>query len=241
MGRMSRRAVRWLIISVGGLLVLLLVGDRVGAAIAERIAGDALQSSQHLDSRPEVDIAGFPFLTQLVSGHYDEVTVTAKNVPLGLHARGLVLSRLQVVLHDLTVSGSFSHFHAETADADAILDYGQLGRVLGVELHYAGDGRVEAVKPVTIAGHTFRARVSARPTLQNQSLQFTDTSVEGVAGVPDVLVGSLVRIFGVTIPLQSIPFDVQLRSVMAGPDGVSVTLAGRDLVYDKSSGGRPPG
>jgi hypothetical protein len=236
---MGGRAVRWLIISVVGLLVLLVVGDRVGAAVAERIAGDALESSQHLDSRPEVDIAGFPFLTQLISGSYGEVTVTAKNVALGVRAHGLVLSRLQVVLHDLTVSRSFSHFHAETATADATLDYGQLGRVVGADLHYAGNGRVEAVKKLTFAGHTFNARVTARPILADQSLRFTDTRVEGVVRLPDALVASLTQLYGVTIPLQSIPFDVQLQSLSAGSDGVTLAMAGRNVVYDKSAGPAP--
>ena len=240
MCRVSGRAVRWLIISAVGLIVLLVVGDRVGAAIAERIAADALQSSQHLDSRPEVDIGGFPFLTQLISGSYDEITVTAENVPLGVRAHGLVLSRLQVVLHDLTVSGSFSHFHAETATADATLDYAQLGRVVGADLQYAGNGRVEAVKKVTFAGHTFNARVSARPTLEGQSLSFTDTRVDGVVGVPDFVVASLTQLYRVTIPLQSVPFDVQLQSLSAGSDGVTLAMTGRNLVYDKSAGGRAP-
>ena len=223
-----------------GLLILLVVADRVGAAVAERIAGDALESSQHLDSRPEVDIAGFPFLTQLISGHYGEITVTATNVPLGARAHGLVLSRLQVVLHDLTVSRSFSHFHADTATADASLGYGQLGRVLGADLHYAGNGRVEVVKKVTFAGHTFNARVSARPTLVNQTLRFTDTSVDGVVGVPDFVVASLTQLYGVAIPLQSIPFEVQLQSLAAGPDDVTLIMTGRNLVYDKSAAGRAP-
>jgi LmeA-like phospholipid-binding len=233
MCRMRGRAVRWLIISVIGLVVLLVVVDRVGAAVAERIAGDTLESSQHLRSRPEVDIAGFPFLTQLIGGDYDQITVTARDVPLGPRAHGLVLSWLQVVLHHLSVSSSFSHFHADTATATAIVDYGQLGRVLGVQLQYAGDGRVEVVKHLTFAGHTFNARVTARPALEGQSLHFTDTRVEGVAGVPDSIVASLVQIYGVRIPLESIPFDVQLRAVAAGSDGVSLSLAGRNLVYDK--------
>src|SRR6476619_6753226 len=57
---------------------------------------------QHLDSGPDVDIDGFPFLTQLVEGHYDEITVTATDVPVGA-AQRLMISRLRVVLHDLTV------------------------------------------------------------------------------------------------------------------------------------------
>jgi hypothetical protein len=50
-------------------LALLALGlDRGGVYVAERVAGSSLQDSQGLSERPDVDIAGFPFLDQLVSG-----------------------------------------------------------------------------------------------------------------------------------------------------------------------------
>src|ERR671930_802776 len=101
MGRMSRRAVRVLALVVAAILALLVVIDRVGDYVAERIAADTIKSAQHLPSRPDVDIAGFPFLNQLITGKYDKITVTADDVPVGTTARPLVLSRVQVVLHSL--------------------------------------------------------------------------------------------------------------------------------------------
>jgi hypothetical protein len=225
------RAGRWIIISVVTLLVLLLVADRVGDAVAERVAGDTLQSSQHLQHRPDVDIAGFPFLNQLVTGHYDKITVTAEDVPLRGNARGLVLSRLQVVLRHLTVSRSFSHFHAETGSAVATIALGELGDVLGVQLEYAGEGRVEVTKDITFAGHTLHVRVTARPYLHDGALAFTDTSVAGAPGVAGAVLDSLTRVFAISIPLQGIPFDVGLHSLTVDRDAVLVTLAGQDLVY----------
>jgi hypothetical protein len=222
-----------MIISVVALLVLLVVADRVGDAVAERAAGDTLQSSQHLDHRPDVDIAGFPFLTQLATGHYDKITVTAKDVPLRRNARGLVLDRLQVVLHHLTVSRSFSHFHADSASAIATIGLGPLGDALGVQLDYAGDGRVEVIKDVTVAGHTFHVRVTAKPYLHDGSLGFTDTSVLGAPGITGAAIDSLTSVFGITIPLRRIPFGVRLQSLSVGADGVVIVLAGQDLVYTK--------
>jgi hypothetical protein len=226
------RAGRWIIVAVVALLVLLVVADRVGKEVAERVAGDTLQSSQHLAHRPDVDIAGFPFLTQLAAGNYDKITVTATDVPLGRRARGLIISRLQVVLHDLDVSRSFTHFHAQTASAAATLGFDQLGTALGARLSYAGSGRVEIVRDVPVAGHTLRVRASAKPYLHNGALGFTDMSVAGARGVSGAAVNALTSAFRIQIPLQGIPFDVRLRDVSAGPDGVVVTLAGRDLVYD---------
>lgn len=227
------RAGRWIIISVVALVVLLLVADRVGDAVAERVAGDTLQSSQHLHQRPDVDIAGFPFLNQLATGHYDKITVTADDVPLGSNAHGLVLSRLQVVLHHLSVSRSFSHFHADTASATGTIGLSQLGDALGINLTYVGNGRVAVTRSITIAGHTLHVRVTAKPYLHDGSLAFTDTSVAGADGVTGAALNSITEAFGISIPLQDIPFDVRVRSLSVGSDGVVITLVGQDLVYSR--------
>jgi hypothetical protein len=232
------RGVRWLLISLVSLVVLVIAADRVGVVVAERVAADTLQSSQHLPSKPDVEIAGFPFLTQLATGHYDEITVTASDVPLGRGAHGLALSRLQVVLHDLDVSRSFSRFHADSADATATIGFGELGDVLGVDLSYAGNGRVQATKTVSVVNHTLHAHITARPRLENGRLGFVDTSVTGLAGLTGAVVDAVARDFDVTLPLQGIPFQVHLRSLHVDPSGVVVALSGRNLSYVNS--GRAP-
>lgn len=227
------RAGRWIVISVVVLIVLLVVADRVGDAVAERLAGDTLQSSQHLEHRPDVDIAGFPFLNQLATGHYDKITVTADDVSLGPNARGLRLSTLQVVLHHLSVSRSFSHFHADTATATGTIGLAQLSQAIGVHLSYAGSGRVAITKNLSVAGQTLRVRVTAKPYLHNRALAFTDASVAGADGVAGAAVDALTRAFGISIPLQDIPFDVRLKSLRVDSDAVVITLAGKDLVYTR--------
>jgi hypothetical protein len=227
------RAGRWIIISLVALLALLVLGDRVGNAVAERLAGDTLQSSQHLQRRPDVDIAGFPFLTQLVTGDYGKVTVTAEDVRLGPSARGLTLSRLQVVLHHLSVSRSFSRFQATSASATGTIGFDQLGTALGAQLDYAGNGRVEITRNVAAGGRTVRARATAEPYLPDGALGFRDVSVVGAEGLSRREIERLTRPFRIEIPLQSIPFDVRLRSVVAGSAGVAITLNGRDLVYTR--------
>jgi hypothetical protein len=227
------RAGRGIIIAVVALIVLLVVADRVGDAIAERVAGDTLQSSQHLEHRPDVDIAGFPFLNQLATGHYDKITVTAHDVSLGPNARGLALSRLQVVLHDLSVSRSFTHFHANNASATGTIGLDQLGDALGVQLDYAGNGRIAVTKNITVAGHTFHVQVTAKPYLHDGLLGFTDTSVGGADGVTGAAIDALTGVFGISIPLQDIPFDVQLKSLSVSSDGLVIALVGQDLVYTR--------
>ena len=59
------KALAVLLVLVLGLLVL---ADRVGVAVAEGQVAEQVEARGGLAGTPEVDIAGFPFLTQARSG-----------------------------------------------------------------------------------------------------------------------------------------------------------------------------
>jgi hypothetical protein len=226
--------IRRILVTLAVLAVLFVAADRIGNYLAERAAGDTLQSSQHLAARPDVDIGGFPFLTQLASRDFDQITVTADNVPIGDQS-GLRLSRLQVVLRHLTVSRNFRTFHARTGTASATLDYAQLGNALGVQLSYAGAGRVRASKQVTVAGHTLSGTLTSRPGLSGGALGFADTTIQGAGELGAAVADVLDKVFAVHIPLGGIPFDVHVTALHAAPAGIVIDLAGSDLSYTRSA------
>lgn len=230
---MSKRAVRVIVIVTVSVVALLVVLDRVGRYVAERIAGDTIQTSQNLNSRPNVDIAGFPFLNQFATGKYDKVTITADDVPVGQTARRLVLSRVRVVLHSLTVSRDFQNLHAARADATATITYDELGNTLGVQLGYAGDGRVRASKTVTVAGVSVAAAVTARPHVADGALSFADPAIDQPGVLGTAAAAALRQLFDVRIPLNGVRFGVRVRSLHAEPNGVTVALTGRDLAYSQ--------
>ena len=71
--------------AVVGLLVLtafLTLADRWAVFYAEHRAAGQLKDSLKLSAVPEVEIGGFPFLTQFASGRLDEVKVTVHR-PIG--------------------------------------------------------------------------------------------------------------------------------------------------------------
>jgi LmeA-like phospholipid-binding len=227
------RRARWIGIALAVVLALLLGVDRVGNYLAEKAAAQTLKSSEHLSSQPSVTIGGFPFLTQLAAGNYDRITVTADDVPVNRAARVLVISRLKVVLHNLSVSRSFHSFRAARASAGALVSYEELGRTLGVHLAYAGSGRVRATKTVTVAGHSVSAAATTRPELLHGALSFGHTSVAEVGTLGSAASATLSRIFAVSIPLQDVPFHVQVQALDVTPTGVHIALTGRDLVYSR--------
>ncbi|QLY29231.1 DUF2993 domain-containing protein [Nocardia huaxiensis] len=69
------------------LLVVLVVLVGLGAAAdfgagayADNAAAEAMRNTANLGSDPEVEIRGFPFLTQVAGGKYDNIEVRAKGV-----------------------------------------------------------------------------------------------------------------------------------------------------------------
>jgi hypothetical protein len=179
-----------------------------------------------------VSIDGFPFLTQLASGDFDEITVDAEDVPVGAAAHLLAIAHLHVVLHGVHVSDSFSRFRADRATATARVGYAQLSKALGSRVVYAGNGRVKATSSVTVLGRTVSGSVTARPELHGTSLGFGDLQGVGSAVAAEAarLLG---KVFSIDIPLTGIPFQVRVDSLTAGSGGVDLKLSGRNLTYVK--------
>lgn len=225
---------RRLLIAVIVLAVIVVGADRLGVYFAERAAGDTIQTSQHLPSRPAVDIAGFPFLTQLAAGKFDKITITANDLPVGEPSTRLDVSRVRVVLHTVRVSRDFSRVQADTATATAAVSYAELGKTLGVHVEYADNGRIKATKTVSVAGQKFTASITSRPQLANGALSFGATQINDAAQIGGAVASALNRVFDLTIPLQGIPFKIRVTALHAERSGVIVQLLGRDLSYSKN-------
>jgi hypothetical protein len=225
------RVGRGIAITLVVLVVLLVAADRIGNYIAERSAADTIESSQGLSSRPNVDINGFPFLNQLATGKFDKITVTAKDVPVGQNTHLLDISQLRVVLHSLTVSRDFSSVHADSADATATVTFAELGKTLGVDVGYAGDGRIKATKDVTVAGTTVHASLTAQPKIVNGALSFVGATVDNAGQLGGTVSALLNQVFDLTVPLQGIPFKVRVQSLQVDQSGVQIALTGADLSY----------
>jgi hypothetical protein len=228
---MGGRGARRLVVAVVVLVVLLVAADRISLYVAERTAGHTIQSSQKLSDRPSVQVSGFPFLTQLAAGAFDQVTVTARDVPVGERVHLLDISRIKVVLHKVTVARDFSRVSAETANATANVSFAELGRTLGIDVGYAGSGRIKATKKVTVLGNTVQGSVTTRPALVDGALSFTATAVNGAGELRDQVTSVLNSVFDLAVPLDGIPFKIRVRSLQVDGSGVHIELTGSHLTY----------
>ncbi|SDS55015.1 Protein of unknown function [Nocardioides scoriae] len=220
------RALLWTLV----VLVLLAVGlDRGADWYAERTVATRLAASQGLEQTPEVDIAGFPFLTQVAARRFDRVTATVDDLTLGSGRQRLGLADLRLTLRDVTTDRSFSRVQAARGRAVGTVSYAELGRLTGLEVTYVGEGRVRGTREVTVAGRTVRPALTVTPRLLDGTLGFADALADG--SLPDAVAAPLREAFGVDVPLEGLPFGVRPTSLRATESGLRLTLVGRDLTY----------
>jgi hypothetical protein len=223
---------RRLLITVIVLLGLLAAADRVGVLIAQRATADTIEHSQHLSERPDVDITGFPFLTQLASGEFKKIVVTSHGVQAGHGNRTLRLDAVAVTLRKVSVARDFGSATAKHVRARARIGYAAVTQLVGHPVSYGGAGRVRTRVRETVLGRHVGATVSARPELRHGSLAFgaPRVSVNG-AKVPTGVTSVLAKVFGSAVSLAHLPYGLTVRSLTINRSGIVLRLRGRHITF----------
>ena len=233
---MSRRggclvALVVLLLVLGGVFVAV---DRVGVGIAERQVAEQVADRGGLAGTPEVDIAGFPFLTQALSGTYDDVRIqlTADELgqPAGTRA-DVSLRGVHVPLSDV-LSGSVQEIPVDRVDGTATLSYELLSAQLGGDttLSREDDG-VRLTKSVEVLGFEFSLTASGTVSLQDQDLVVdVDEASAGAVDVPDFVLEEAEELLDFRYPVPALPFGLQLTGVTPAAEGVDVTVEATDTV-----------
>lgn len=226
-----------LLVGLVVLLVLLLVADRGLAAVARGVVADEVRASAGLTADPEVDLGGFPFLTQAVRGRYDRVEVSADDVPAG----ELVLDRLDAVLVraraplSQVLSGSVDRVPVDLVTARAVVSYAELEERSGDRrLTFAPDGdRLRVTGFVEIFGQELSAVAVSRLDVVEGELVITAESFEvGSDAADSLLTGALEGRFDVRVPVQDLPYGLTVTGVRVGPDGVVALARAEDVVLE---------
>lgn len=218
---------RRLLVGLVVLLGLLLVADRAGAAIASQAVAAQVQAGAGLAAEPAVEIGGFPFLTQAVSGRYDDVEVTAR----GVETPELTVDRLTATLRGVEVplsaalSGSVASVPVEGVTATALVGYDELSRRSGdrrLTVAPAGD-RVRVTGSVDVLGQTLSATAVSRVEVVDGALRVVAESYQvGDAAANEALTRALGGRLDLLLPVTGLPYGLQVTGVDVRPDGVAV-------------------
>jgi len=226
---------RKLLIGVVILAALLVAADRISVAVAENQISDRLTSAYGLAGKPGVTITGFPFLTQVVTGDYQQIDVSADQVSADgavLHHLNVRLTGVHATVSQVLGNGS-SMVTADRAVGSAMVGFGAVDQRLpsGFQLH--PDGKNLSVSGQLAVGGA-RIPVSATVALgvsgSGISVTPVHVSVPGVAALPSAYSSQL----RVVVPLSTLPLHLRLTSVHVTPDGLRIGAAARDVQFART-------
>jgi len=220
--------VRALIVVLVVLGALFVIADRVGVAVAEDQVADRIAEQAGLPGPPEVDIAGFPFLTQALAGRYDDVHIQMTSADLGQPEgtdADVALHGVQVPLSDV-LAGSVQQVPVDRVDGTATLSYALLSAQLegDTRLEREGDG-LRITRTVELLGQQVPLTASGDVTLEGSDL-VVDVEEASGAGVdlPEAVVSRASDLLDLRYTVPPLPFGLRLTGVHPTDDGVVVDL-----------------
>jgi hypothetical protein len=227
--------VKALLITLVVLLGLAVVADRVGVRIAEDKVAEQIAQQGGLQGKPEVDIAGFPFLTQVVAGRYDDVRIHLTSAELGQPAGTRADVSLQGVHVPLSkaISGSVDEIPVDRLEGTATLSYALLADQLGGDTTVRQEGTgLRISRTVEVLGQELPVTASGTVRLEKGGVLAVDVSHVSGAGVqiPSALVSRISSLLDLEYKIPALPFGLQLRSVTPAADGVVVGVGATDTV-----------
>ena len=233
---------RWLV-TLGVLVLLFVVVDRVAAHFAAARIASVVQTNAHLSRTPSVDVHGFPFLTQAVSGTYDRIEVSATDIFDSSPGKGSVSTVNFEGVHippSKAISGDVHEIKVDhlvgTADV-SFADLEAASHVPGVTVQpVAGHGDEAAVgESVTVAGVKVDVSVIAKVTLHDDAITLTagNVNLPGGISLPSSVLDQVRSHAGFSLKVPGLPSGVHLTSVTVASDGVVVSVRGDDLVLTR--------
>jgi LmeA-like phospholipid-binding len=222
-----------LIVILGVVLVGagLYFGDRFAQHRAEQRAATALQPRLGTPQPPQVEIEGFPFITQVASRSVDRIHIVAEQIGTTNEAL-LSLVNADLVLTDVVTEDWFKTMTVRHAEGVGLVDYAKLSSLAGAPMTYSSNGRVELVMKTTVLGREVEAVISGTPRLnaKEQSMTLSDAKIS-VAGVnlPEFSSQALLAALLNPIPVKGMPLGMTVTRITAAEDGVHLDLVGDNL------------
>lgn len=236
-GGRRRRVPRWVkaLVALAVLAIVLVVLDRAAEIVTARRLAERIQTAQHLSMRPRVSIGGWPFLTQVASGSYDDVTISS-SAPIG--ANGVAVSDADVYLHGVKVSaldalhGTVANVPVKSGYGTAVLTYRELDRVIA--RYVPSIGSQLTVVGMT-AGHArikgpFGLALDVTAKVAGGKLTVSPSQSE-LSGLPELVRGPIQQALSHPYRLPPFPFNVRLTGATLEPGGVHLRATAHNSVF----------
>jgi hypothetical protein len=232
------------------LLGLVIVADRVGAGVAEdklaeQAAAELKKNGATTASEPKVKIGGFPFLTQVLGGKYEKITITADKP----QSDDIKLETLTIVATDVKAAASDllngrGPVTATEITGNATMSWDTVRSLITLaNLPVPFDpaklqikvvnNNVELRLPIALAG--FNTTLVAKGTIAvaegKVNLKLADIAAEGVdlPRAAQTLLNSIKNRLTATIRTPKMPYTLTIRNVETTDSGVKVTATAANV------------
>ena len=230
--RRSGHGLRNTIIIVIALLVVLVGVDRLAAFYVQgRIASEI--QDQGFPSKPDVSIKGFPFLTQVISRHFQDVQISSKPVKEG----PVVIQGSNADLSDVRLNSGFSGGTVGHLSGAGVITFASmsnaLGSLVGGPLSSLVGSAGLTLKPVS----SDEVKASINLVVTSGSAIWRVTRVSGTKirvhlvssqGLPSQLLGSVRNI---KVPVPQLPLGMKIQSLTVTSAGISIRVTGSHVAF----------
>ncbi|GAA4726826.1 DUF2993 domain-containing protein [Phytohabitans rumicis] len=230
-----------LLVILGGLLA---VADRVAASVAERTISDEIAKelvAQDIEaSQPEVGIGGFPFLTQVLSGRYESISIRLRDLEGTVAGNGVRLPQLDVDARDVSapldaIRSGQGDVVASTVEGTATIAYASIVDLMnqpGLRLSEQ-DGNLAVTAPLDVLGQRITVSGTAKLTVADNQVRInfenlTSDDLPNVAGAQSAI-NQYARQISVNMALPELPFQLNVRSVEPLPEGLTVSASAQNV------------
>lgn len=218
------RAVLAILVVIALLAAGLAIADRVAENIASNLIAQQLSNQLRLSQRPKVNIAGFPFLTQVASGTYQEIDIsipsfTAVSATVddlaatakGVHAKPFPTSAADV----RSASASTVDLSGRVPLSSIPLPPGFTATGSGSKLHVSGS--------VSALGFSVPVTATEQIKVRGSTVSFRPTDIQARAGGSRLDVpGTVAKELTVSVDLSGLPFHIHVTRLTVGPAGLRV-------------------
>ena len=242
--RRGRKPLISLVVLLLVLAGLLVVADRVAAGVAQRAIAHRVEqqvAKQNAQSaKPEVKVGGFPFLTQVLAGNYEHISIVLKDVHGPVQGDTVSVPQLDVDARNVkaslnTLRSGQGDVIAKTVDGKGTITYDSLAKLLdrpGLTLADR-NGKLAVTAPADILGVKITVTGTADVTVAGNkvSLRFNELNAEGLPNLPlaKTLLANYAKGISIDVPLPKLPFQLNVRKVEPRPEGLWVTADAKNV------------
>jgi hypothetical protein len=231
-GRRRGHALRNTIIVVVALLVVLVALDRLAVFFVQGKIASEIQD-QGFPSKPDVSVHGFPFLTQVISRHFQDVQISSEPVKEG----PVVIKSINAEMSDVRMNSGYSSGTVGHLSGHGVITFGSLSNALGALVggdlgDLIGNAGL-TLKPV--GSHEVKASIDVLVASGSATWRITRVNGHKIKvhlvssnGLPSDLLDS---VRDIAVPVPQLPLGMKIKSVIVTPDGISIRVIGNHVAF----------